>query len=294
MIKFFLLVFLYKIYSIDHTYLINYEKMILRNKLISLVVIFMIANPVFSTDSEIDFLLDANSLANQNIITNHSDNPDKYNLKKSILRQEVWVIVRWLAKLEKKAKCSNIFDDLSKTKPNTWACKNIEILIEKWIISKNKFFRPEDKITKAETLAMILKASNFDYEFNEKSEKNWKEQVVIYATSKWIIRYFKDYNTIATRWWVFRTANRTIIKELENQEQQRLQQEEVNKKMLEQLKQKLIKESGKYSGEVKIDNTNLILMKEYLDDLSEIDKQILELKVKKTNIQKRLKDLLKK
>jgi hypothetical protein len=64
--------------------------------------------------------------------------------------------------------------------------------------------------------------------------------------------------------------------------------------MLEQLKQKLIKESGKYSGEVKIDNTNLILMKEYLDDLSEIDKQILELKVKKTNIQKRLKDLLKK
>jgi hypothetical protein len=31
---------------------------------------------------------------------------------------------------------------------------------------------------------MILKASNFDYEFNEKSEKNWKEQVVIYATSK--------------------------------------------------------------------------------------------------------------
>jgi hypothetical protein len=63
--------------------------MILRNKLISLVVIFMIANPVFSTDSEIDFLLDANSLANQNIITNHSDNPDKYNLKKSILRQEV-------------------------------------------------------------------------------------------------------------------------------------------------------------------------------------------------------------
>jgi hypothetical protein len=54
--------------------------------------------------------------------------------------------------LDKKDECDNIFDDLSATNPNTWACINVEVLVDNDLISKNTNFRPEDKITKSETL----------------------------------------------------------------------------------------------------------------------------------------------
>ena len=157
----------------------------------------------------------ANSLAEQKIINDHKSDPQNYNLSDNVLRQEIAAVARWVAKLEKKSKCDNIFKDLSDTKPNSWACRNVEVLVDNDLISKNENFRPEDKITKSKTIAMLIKAIWFDYKLDSNSTKNWQEQIVEYAASKWVIESFTDYNTEATRGWVFQVADTTIRKDVE-------------------------------------------------------------------------------
>lgn len=172
----------------------------------------------------------ANSLAEQNIINNHEMDPENYNLIDNVLRQEIAAVARWVAKLEKKDKCDNIFKDLSATNPNTWACRNVEVLVDNDLISKNENFNPEKNITKSETIAMLIKAIWFDYEYDTSKSWNWQKQVVDYAADKWVIENFTDYNIDATRWWVFKVADVTIKKDIE-------------------IKQKILEEKKKYSDE---------------------------------------------
>ena len=157
----------------------------------------------------------ANSLASNWIINDHKSDPENYNLKDNVLRQEIAAVARWVAGLDKKSKCDNIFVDLSDTNPNSWACRNVEVLVDNDLISKNTNFRPEDKITKSEAIAMLIKAIGFDYSYDSRSSKNWQQQVVDYAAEKWVIENFSDYNTDATRGWVFMVADTTIKKDKE-------------------------------------------------------------------------------
>jgi hypothetical protein len=89
------------------------------------------------------------------------------------------------------------------------------VLVDNDLISKNTNFRPEDKITKSETLWMLIKAIWFDYEYDTTNSKNWQEQIVDYAAEMDIIEAFTDYDTEATRWWVFKVADVTIKKDIE-------------------------------------------------------------------------------
>ncbi len=157
----------------------------------------------------------ANSLAEQGIINNHVNDPENYNLNDNVLRQEIAAVARWVAWLAKKGRCDNEFKDLSDTKPNTWACRNVEVLVDNDLIAKNDYFRPEDKITKSETIAMLIKSIWFDYSYDPTSDKNWQEQIVEYAASKGVVELFTDYNTDATRGWVFQVADTTIRKDKE-------------------------------------------------------------------------------
>ena len=87
-------------------------------------------------------------------------------------------------------------------------------LVENDLISKNDNFRPEDPITKTETLWMLIKSIGFDYSYDENNSKWWQEQIVDFAVSEWIVKRFYDYNTHATRGWVFEIADFSIqIKE---------------------------------------------------------------------------------
>ena len=157
----------------------------------------------------------ANSLAEQWIINDHKNDTQNYNLIDNVLRQEIAAVARWVAKLDKKSKCDNIFSDLSDTNPNTWACRNVEVLVDNDLISRNDTFRPEDKITKSEAIAMLIKAIGFDYNYDNNNSNNWQKQVVDYAADKWVISNFSDYNTDATRGWVFMVADTTIKKDIE-------------------------------------------------------------------------------
>ena len=165
----------------------------------------------------------ANNLAEKNIINNHLIYPENYKLNDNVLRQEIAAIARWVFEvwqwkdiLElKKQKCDNIFSDVSSTTPNSWACYSIEALVDNDLISANTHFRPEDKITKAETIGMLIKAIWFDYEYNPNSKYTWQKQIVDFAVNKWVIDNFTDYNAYATRWWVFLVADVTIKKDEE-------------------------------------------------------------------------------
>jgi flagella basal body P-ring formation protein FlgA len=62
---------------------------------------------------------------------------------------------------------------------------------------------------------MLIKAIWFDYNYDTTSDKNWQEQIVEYAASKGVVELFTDYNTDATRGWVFQVADTTIRKDKE-------------------------------------------------------------------------------
>jgi hypothetical protein len=62
---------------------------------------------------------------------------------------------------------------------------------------------------------MLIKAIWFDYNYDPYWVWNWQEQVVLYAADKWVLENFTDYNTDATRWWVFKIADTTIKKDEE-------------------------------------------------------------------------------
>ncbi len=56
--------------------------------------------------------------------------------------------------------CKKIFKDVSATKPNTWICRAVEFAVENGIVSgANKNFNPESNITRAEALAILMKAA---------------------------------------------------------------------------------------------------------------------------------------
>jgi len=190
----------------------------MKKVIFSLVVCFSFVWIVFANYTYNEMLESANNLADQGIVNSHKSDPQNYNLNSYVLRQEIAAIARWVANLPKKEKCDNLFEDLSATSPNSWACVNVEVLVDNNLISTNKNFRPEDYITKAETLWMLIKSIWFDYFYNTNSNKSWQEQIVSFVVQKWVVKEFTDYNEKATRWWVFIVADTTIKKDKEEKE----------------------------------------------------------------------------
>ncbi len=154
----------------------------------------------------------ANALAAAGYIVDHSDNVSAYNLNQNVLRQEIAAVAAGIAGIEKKATCDNLFSDVSATKPNTWACYTVEALLDAGMIAKNAMFNPEKNITKSEALGMTIKAAFGDeYSYDSSLSTSWQEQVVAFAVEKGIVSNFSDYNTPATRGFVFETWNNAVI-----------------------------------------------------------------------------------
>ncbi len=154
----------------------------------------------------------ANTLALEGIINDNSATPSNYNLDQNVLRQEIAAVARGVAGLSKTGSCASTFSDVWATVPNTWACLSVEALVNADLIAANDTFRPEDNITKAEGLGMLVKAAcGDDYSFNANQSGTWQEQVVAYAAGEAIVSNFTDYNTNATRGWVFEAAANAMV-----------------------------------------------------------------------------------
>jgi hypothetical protein len=154
----------------------------------------------------------ANALAAKGYIVDHSSDTAAYNLNQNVLRQEIAAVARGVANLDKKTTCDNKFSDVSATKPNTWACFTVEALLDAGLVAANPTFRPEAQITKAEAVGMMVKAAyGNEYAFDATKGTTWMAQVVAFADSKGIVASFTNYDTPATRGFVFESGNNAIL-----------------------------------------------------------------------------------
>jgi len=157
----------------------------------------------------------ANSLASKGFIENHSDNYVDYKLNNFTNKLETADLARRIAGLEKKSICENKFSDVTSAIPNDWACYSIEALLDAGLIAANPTFRPEMEISKAEAIGMLVKSGFGDeYSFDPTLWTSWQKQLVSFVVSKGIIVPFSDYDSSATRGFLYEvTDNILIIKE---------------------------------------------------------------------------------
>jgi len=149
----------------------------------------------------------ANALAADGIINNHSSDVAAYNLDQNVLRQEIAAVARGVAGLAKSTSVKGTFADVTATSPNTWAVYSVEPLADAGIVStSNANFNPERNISKAEALGMMVSAADLGYSFDSSNSSSWQEQVVAFAVEKGIVSNFTDYDTSATRGWVFKVG----------------------------------------------------------------------------------------
>lgn len=121
----------------------------------------------------------ANSLASDGLVYRQSSCRN-YDLDRTIYRQEVAALALRVAEkcgiIEdipeiRDYDCQNIYSDVSSSRPNSWACRSIEILADNDIITTSRrdtmgraFFEPMKNITKSEALSIIMESAGLDFE----------------------------------------------------------------------------------------------------------------------------------
>jgi hypothetical protein len=140
--------------------------------------------------SALNLLNYAEYLADKHVIVRQRP-IENYALSDRVLRQEVVGIALRLTAgnfrnietivLPDPYTCENVFLDVGQNRPNSWACRSVEIAAKNGIITKNnKHFRPEDDITRAEAIAMILSA----VKLMPKTETSRPWQEIVMETSE--------------------------------------------------------------------------------------------------------------
>lgn len=197
----------------------KYNKNTLKYKKIIMKKIMILSLILAPNLVSANYLNSANFLSEKWIIVNQSQNPEKYNLEKNILRQEISWIIAKMSNLEEKTTCENKFEDVKITANNKWACGRIESLLEAGIIAANKNYNPESFVSKSEALWFILKwLYKEDYEKYIKNNENnsWEENAKNFAKEKWILEEeITNFTEKAKRGFIFSIMEKALkIKEL--------------------------------------------------------------------------------
>ncbi len=158
---------------------------------------FLLVLWVFAYDT-ID-LQSANYLAGKWYIVDNSSAPDSYRLWDSITRKEIMKVIAKIGWAVPVDNCSGKFSDVG----SDWGCKYIEWALGQGIIAANPTFRPDDNITKAEAIKMILKVKNIANTYNGGV---WQENYMGTAYDKCIVSSTKNYNQNAQRSFIFNAA----------------------------------------------------------------------------------------
>jgi len=147
----------------------------------------------------------ANGLAAANVINDHAANPADYNFASLLLRNEAAKIaVNLDSTVSMKTTCDNSFADVTATTPNTWTCGYAEALLDAGKISANTNFNPLSNLTKSEATKMFLEAAGCTDVYTNAA--TWQAETVTFAVNNNIVTSFSDYNTPATRAFVFEVA----------------------------------------------------------------------------------------
>ena len=163
--------------------------------LIALGLLFTITWTFAYTSKQIE---SAHKLANQWVISQQNDGND-YRLDDNITRKEFMKVVAKITKEQIEEMCEKKFNDVAAD----WWCKYIEWALRKNFIATNSTFRPNNNITKAESMKLILKARSI---VRVQNTSDWRDDDMVSAAQNGILEYkYYDYNTFATRWWIFDT-----------------------------------------------------------------------------------------
>lgn len=170
----------------------------------ALLIVLSIINPFSGVMAAYSTLDAANKLASLWVIVDWSSNPANYRLGDSITRWEMAKVTMNLAGWDVQDTCANKYKDLSSAQ---WACKYAEAWLARGFFAANEYFRPNDSITKAESLKMIMQARGID----KSSNTDWRAAYVEAALDVWVLdASFTDYDKVAQRGWIFQLAANAI------------------------------------------------------------------------------------
>ncbi len=104
--------------------------------------------------------------------------------------------------------CRGEFADVDRL---DWPCKYIEAALDADFIARNENFRPKDLLTKTEAMKLVLKSRGIE---KVQTTDNWQEDYMKTALHHNIIfEEYTDYDTFATRGWLFSIASLSVINE---------------------------------------------------------------------------------
>ncbi|MDD3303138.1 MAG: hypothetical protein PHN31_06295 [Candidatus Gracilibacteria bacterium] len=170
----------------------------------ALLIVFSIVRPFAGVMAAYSTLEAANKLASLGVIVDNSANPANYRLGDSITRAEMAKITMKLSDETVSDVCEGKFSDLTS---DSWACKYAEAGLAKGYFAANATFRPMDVVTKIEALKMVMKARGIE----KSSNTDWKAAYVEAAVEAGVIdASFTDYDTVATRGWIFQSSVNAI------------------------------------------------------------------------------------
>jgi len=141
----------------------------------------------------------ANFLADNNVIVDQENNVEMYNFTSNITRREMLKVAMNISGKEVPETCTGQFSDLD---ANDWGCKYAEVALANGFIANNDMFRPDDFITNAESLKLILQAKGITRDAND----DWRAGYESKAMSEGIIMSDFEYDANAKRGWIFDAA----------------------------------------------------------------------------------------
>jgi hypothetical protein len=169
------------------------------------VALIALVSSVFTTGvsaASSDEIAAASALATKGYINTQSNVSD-YNLDMFISRAEISKVAANVAELSASASCENKFADVSATTPNDWVCGYVEALLANGFVSANANYNPNANLTKAEAVKLMLTVAGEEVAFDAST---WQADFVAYAVENGFVSNFSDYNTAATRGFVFSVA----------------------------------------------------------------------------------------
>lgn len=146
----------------------------------------------------------ANYLAEQDVIEDQSSEVENYNFTSNITRREMVKVAMNISGKTVADNCSGEFSDLDE---DDFGCKYAEAALAEWYVSANAEFRPDDLITEAESLKMVMQVKWIDRDENS----DWRLGYSSKAMSEWLISSQISLDSNAKRGWIFDTAALTYV-----------------------------------------------------------------------------------
>jgi len=138
----------------------------------------------------------ANFLASKDVIVDQSANVEAYNYTSNITRREMVKVAMNISGQNVPETCEGKYSDLNSS---DWGCKYAEAALANGFIAANAQFRPDDLITNAESLKMIMQARGIQRDEND----DWRAGYASKAMSEWVVMSEFEFDANAKRGWIF-------------------------------------------------------------------------------------------